>query len=179
MPKLFKLLLILIIIFIALIVFFIFKEIITNRNLRGKVYEIAYQLEYHDDNFVDEYKSCYDIFTHCYKILIFKTSYDFEKFSALVKNTRLFTSDGFNIEGYEIFTKINLSSNNSITINGSEAFGNRSALPKLSAHRWNQNIPNSNNFISIDFYDLKKVEHIMLDGQEMKQNLVLVSYQYK
>lgn len=141
---------------------------------------MADSLGYKKEDFVDEYKACYDIFAHCYKFFIFKTDHDFEKFSSLVKNIKAFnTSGGSDISGYEIFTKINLRSNSSITINGSDALGDRSQLPRIFGNRWNVAIPNTNDFITIDFYDLAYIKNVKLNSTDLGQNLVVIQYQYK
>lgn len=170
----------LVVVFVMLFAFIIIRNLKMHSEIDKETSSMASVLGYQQKDFVDEYKACYDIFAHCYKFFIFKTDHDFEKFSSLVKNIKAFnTSGGSDFSGYEIFTKINLRSNSSITINGSDALGDRSQLPRISGNRWNVAIPNTNDFITIDFYDLAYIKNVKLNSTDLGQNLVVIQYQYK
>lgn len=82
------------------------------------------------------------------------------------------------IDGYEIFTDINLGTNSRITIGGSDALGgDRSRLPKFKGYRWRLSDPQGRRW-TISYFPLaSQGGPVVLDGQLLQQNIVAVLYQ--
>lgn len=137
----------------------------------------ARRLGYEPASKIAQVKRCWDIFAHCGYFLFYRT--DLAQ-AELTHNLGLLAWDVTNkmsVDGYEIFTKVNLGTASRITLGGLDGLGDRSQLPPFKGYRWHLTDPEGRSW-TIDYYPLaSQAGPILLDGQALRQNISIILYQ--
>ncbi len=177
--KFFRLLTILLfVLFILILSGFIFNQI-RQINQKSRLSQIAALIGYYSENEIAQVNRCYDVFSHCGLFLYYETDITYEVFKTQLKQIQFEKTNETDIDGYEIFTDLNLGTKNKLSINEMDGMGDRNQLPRFIGYRWRFRDNEDHNW-TVSYYPLSEnSETIKLDGQPFKTNIVGILYQTK
>lgn len=177
--KFFRLLTILLfVLFISVLIGFIFYQI-RQINQKSRLSQISILIGYNSENKIAQVSQCWDIFSHCGLLLYYKTNMTYDVFKTQLKQIPFEETNKMDIDGYEIFTGLNLGTKNKLSINETDGLLNSNQLPRFRGYRWRFRDNEDHNW-EVSYYPLSvNPETIKLDGQPFKTNIVEVLYQTK
>lgn len=120
---------------------------------------------------------CWDIFTHCGQFLYFRTDQTSKDLERRIDALQWTLLNKVEVDGYEIFTNINLGTRSRLEIDGSDGIEDRSELPRLRGVRWRLSDPQGRRWIVTHFPLTDIPNSIELDGVSLQQSIVSVLYQ--
>ena len=164
--------------FCVLVIFMAFSY--TRKAPTDDVYEVARQLGYTEQTHLVQTEQCWDIFpSHCGVFIHFTTDMSLDQYEEFVDMLN-FSEDWFGeIDGYSIFTNINLESDRTLTANGNDGLANRLAIRKPLAYQWSLTDGQNRNW-NIYFYQTAGDENeYKIDDQLLFGNIVTVMLQTK
>lgn len=148
-----------------------------SHNQQGTLLRTAERLGYDPASKIVQVKRCWDIFAHCGHFLFYRTSLSQTEFSHNLKLLRWNITNEMEVDGYEIFTKLNLGTDSHITIGGLDALSDRSQLPQFKGYRWRLTDPVGHSWTA-DYYPLANQRGpFAINGQALTKNVVQILYQ--
>jgi hypothetical protein len=146
---------------------------------RERVRSTAERLKYDPALVISEVERCWDVFAHCGQLLFYRTGQSNEELERRIDGLGWIRLNQEEVDGYEIFTNINLGTRSRITIDGSDGMGDRSSLPRFRANRWRLSDPDGRTWTITHFPLLGRPNVIALDGMPLQENIVVVQYQIR
>ena len=147
---------------------------------------IAEQLGRTSNNYIDEYKTCWDISTHCGIYTHFITDISSEDLHERIR--RLGFKNSVNEEwqilagesvGYGIFTDINLNTTRVLTADGNDGIEKRSELEEPLAKKWSLRDGKGRRWIT-EYFDIQGTNHkFQIDEKDIDGNIITIIFQTK
>lgn len=142
-----------------------------------RVQQTAAVLGYDPASKIAEVHRCWDIFSHCGQFLYFQTDQTSEDIERKIDTLGWILLNRVEVDGYEIFTNINLGTQSRMRIDGSDGIEDRSKLPRLRGDRWRLSDSQGRTWTITHFPLADRPNSIELDGVLLYQNVVSVLYQ--
>ncbi|MBL7169671.1 MAG: hypothetical protein ISS48_01485 [Candidatus Aenigmarchaeota archaeon] len=137
----------------------------------------AERLGYDPSTKIAQVKRCWDIFSHCGQQLFYETNLTQVEFASNLDGLTWDVTNQMTVDGYEIFTKLNLGTASRITVSGVDGLGDRSQLPPFKGYRWRLTDPDGRSW-AVDYYPLAdQAGPFAINGRALKRNIVQVLYQ--
>lgn len=146
---------------------------------RERVHNTAESLGYDPALVISEVERCWDLFAHCGQLLFYRTSQSSEEFAHKIDALGWTRLNHEEVDGYEIFTQINLGTKSRLTIDGSDGMGDRNSLPRFRANRWRLSDPDGRTWTITHFPTADRPNVIDLDGIPLHENVIVVQYQIR
>jgi len=144
---------------------------------REKIYLTAEKLGYDPALKIAQVNRCFDVFSHCYLFLYYKTDLTQEELKHKIDTLSWDISNEMEVDGYEIFTDINYGTTSRLTIDGTDELGDRSQLPNFDGYRWRLRDSAGGRW-TITYFPLSSHPgSIALDGSKLEHNIVAIQYQ--
>jgi hypothetical protein len=144
---------------------------------RERVQQIAAIFGYDPASTIAEVDRCWDVFAHCGQFLYFRTDQTSEDIEGKIDALGWTLLNKVEVDGYEIFTNINLGTRSRMRIDGSDGIEERSKLPRLRGDRWRLSDAQGRTWTITHFPLADRPNSIELDGSPLQQNVVSVVYQ--
>lgn len=137
----------------------------------------AERLGYDPSTKIAQVKRCWDILSHCGQQLFYETNLTQAEFARNLDGLAWDVTNQMAVDGYEIFTKLNLGTTSCITIAGQDALGDRSQLPRFDGYRWRLTDSTGRSW-TVDYYPLAdQAGPFVINGRALKRNIVQILYQ--
>jgi hypothetical protein len=143
------------------------------------VYEVAEKLGYSPQAQLAQTRRCWDIFAHCGVFLYFTTELSLDEFQTQVMQLGFSQKRFGDIDGYTIFTDINLGTNRLLTANGNDGLENRFSLPEPDAHEWHLTDKQGRRWVIAHYEVTATGIQYAIDGQDVHGNIVSLMLQTK
>lgn len=141
-----------------------------------KVRNIAEQIGYESSMNIAQVHRCFDIFARCYEQLFYQTNLTQDEFKLRLNYLPWKTLNDHDLDGYIIFTAINFGTTSRLTVNGHDAMGDRSQLPKFKGNKWSLRDPAGQDW-NITYYPSAAVQGLIaLNGVKLERNIVSIEY---
>jgi len=163
-------------ILVAILVYFGFS-VWKNQTEYDDVHLTASKLQYNPAMEIGQAQGCFDVFSHCYVFLYYRTDQTREDLENSIQSLDWKILDAHDIDGYVIFTHINYDSRYRLTLNGSELNGDRTNLPQFKGYKWRLK-DHSGKYWGVEYFPLASQFGIFaIDGSETKNNIVVIMRQ--
>ncbi len=137
----------------------------------------ADRLGYEPLSKIAQVERCWDIFAHCGHQLSYATDLTQVELADKLDGLGWNLTNHMPIDGYEIFTKLNLGTRARITIAGSEGLDERDRLPRFKGYRWRLTDPEGRLW-TVDHYPLAdQIGPFAIDGRPFADNIVQIMLQ--
>lgn len=149
--------------------------LIRNANERAELQRVAGYLGYEPDARIAQVRRCWDIGARCGQQLFFRADGSQDEIARLVEGLGWSVDRQFSIDGYEIFTKLNLGTRARLTVNGGDGLGDRTGLTPIMGTRWLLTDPAGRSW-EVDYYPLAGQDgRIMLNNEPLRHNIMLIT----
>lgn len=169
------------ILMVSIIVAITLVKFLDNKKQTERVALVAIQLGYKPENKIDIYNKSWDIFEHQGIYLHFSSDLTQEGIGELINKFDMEKVNEMDIDGYEIFTNINLSPlNNKLTVNGNDMMGvNRAVFLQYKGYKWKL-LDNEGKNWTISHYDIRTTkQQFEFNGKPINAAIVEIMLQTK
>jgi hypothetical protein len=120
---------------------------------------------------------CWDVFSHCGHFLYYETDFTRDDLARGIDGLAWMVANEMEIDGYEIFTALNLGTEAELRVGGIDALGDRSNLPAFDGYRWRL-VDKAGRTWTISYFPVAAARlPVTLNGRTLQMNIVSILYQ--